>query len=218
MTWESVVSTLLNLHWPNMPRLVAQWEWPALVVLLVALGLLVLWEDWRISLLAWSAVGVSVTVLLVRVLPVPWALSRMLAAGLDGSLLWFGARRWPRARLRPGAGLWLRLPVMAVALLAGWQAQPYLHAAWPDAPRADAALALGAAGILLMVLKGDVLHGTVGLLLWLNAAVLALAAYPIPTDWFLAITLLDVVLAAAGSFGVASAGEAAAQFLRERNP
>lgn len=210
MDWKTLVQTFIDMRWPEVPGLVAGWEWAALSLLLVAVALLVLWEDWRVALLAWSAVGVAVAALLSRILPVPWALSRMLAAGMDGALLWLGARRWPRpARVLPGGDLWIRLPVLAVAFLVGWQGLPYVRALWPDVSRAHAALVLLLGGLILLALGGDTLHAALGMLLWLNAAALLLAELPIPTDWFLLLTLLDVVIAAGAAVSLASEGAAA---------
>ncbi len=211
MDWQTLVQTLTDMRWPEVPTLVAGWEWAALSLLLAAVVVLVLWDDWRVALLAWVAVGVAVTALLTRILPVPWALSRMLAAGLDGALLWLGARRWPRpARVLPGGDLWVRLPALAVASLAGWQVLPYVHAFRPDVPRADAALVVLLGGLLLLALGGDTLHAALGMLLWVNAAALFLAALPIPSDWFLLLTLLDVLVAAGAAVSLASEGAAAA--------
>ena len=218
MDWQTLLRTLTHVHWPVIPALLAGWGWAARAGLLIALALLVLWEDWRLTLLAWVATGVAVAALLVGLVPVPWALSRMLAAALDGALFWLAARRWPRpARLGPGGGVWLRLAALAVAVPVGWQARVYAHALWPDPLRADAGLALALAGMLLLALGGDTLHATLGLLLWLNATALFLASLPIPTDWFLLLTLLDITLSAAAAVGLASEG-VAVRARRERAP
>lgn len=215
MDWQTLWQTLIDVRWPAVPTLTTGWEQGAVVVLVVALALLALWEDWRLSLLAWAAVGVSMALLLVRIVPVPWALSRMLAAGLDGTLLWLGARRWPRPdTFRPGGGIWVRLPAVVVAAVAIWQARAYAPALWPDAARATVALALLAGGLLTIALNGDTLHATLGLLLWVNAAALLLSTLPIPTDWFPLLTLLDITLSAAGSVSLASEG-AGARWARE---
>ena len=207
MDWQTLIQTLANARWLQMPTLVAGWEKAALVSLIGGVVLLVLWEDWRLSLLAWVTVGGSVTLLLMKVVPVPWALSRLLAAGLDGTLLWLGARRWPRATtLRPGGGLWVRLPALAVAAVAIWQARAYVPTFWPDPTRALLALTLAVGGLLLVSLNGDTLHAVLGLLLWLNATALLLSTLPISTDWFLLLTVLDVALSSAGSIALASEG------------
>ncbi len=206
MNGEVLWDVLVNTRWPEIPRLTAGWEWTALWGLIAAVVVLILWEDWRIALLAWVAVGTSVSVLLVRLLPVPWALSRLLIAGLEGTLFWLGARRWPRGPLRPSPGLWVRLSVLTFAGLASWQLLPYVRTLWPDPGRGAAVLVLFVAGFLLMALHGDGLHGTLGLLLWVNALILTLAQLPIPTQWFVLSSLLDLLIATVGSVGLSSEG------------
>ncbi len=206
MNGNDLWHVLMNTRWPDIPRLTAGWEWAALGVLIAAVGVLVLWEDWRVALLGWVAVGAGMSLLLVRLVPVPWALSRLLVVGLEGTLFWLGARRWPRSPLRLGGGLWVRLPILAVAGIAVWQLQPYVRIMWPDSGRGNAALVLTIGGILLMALHGDGLRGILGLLLWLNATMLTLAQLPVPTDWFVLLSLLDLLIATVGSIGLSSEG------------
>ncbi|MDH7485621.1 MAG: hypothetical protein QHJ81_05015 [Anaerolineae bacterium] len=85
----------------QMPLLTGPW-----VVAGVGLcaALMVVLADWRLSLLAFAAQSVLLTMLSTRLLPLPWAALRMLVGGLV-AVLWFLSARWVRwGRLRQGEG------------------------------------------------------------------------------------------------------------------
>ena len=175
-------------------------------VLLGLVAFLVLLDDWRFLLGGWVAVTAIVAVLLLPLLPPAWALSRALAGGLDGVVLWLGARRRPRSPLRPGLAWSVRLPVILLAFLAGWQVQPYVRLLEVSPLYANVGLALVAAGLGLLALGGDSVRSTLGLLLWVNAAFFPLAWWRVPTVWVLPLTVLDILLAALGGVITASEG------------
>ncbi len=204
--WTEAYQTLMMLHGSRLSHWLAPWEPTLLLVLLLALAYLILVEDWRLALLAWAIVGLMVGGLLVALLPVPWALSRTVAAGLDGALLWIGARRWPHPRRGRYQGCWLRGSATLVLALAAFQLRAYVHQFWLEPVQADAVLALLLAALLLLALHGTPFHGTLGLLLLLHAGTIVLAPLLMPRTWLYLLTLLDLALATAGSMAVASEG------------
>ncbi len=205
--WEQIYTMLLEMRAPQVVTAVAPWEQRVLLVLALSLTFLIVVEDWRLNLLAWAGVGVTSALLLVTVLPVSWAVSRAVAAGMDGSLLWLGARRWSvRRPLRPGSGLWVRIPVLAVALLVAWQVHTYVHLLTPDALRGDAMLLLFGGGVLLLALGGEGIRGPLGLLLLIYSGIFLLTLLRVPTMWFWALTVLDIAVGTVGGMTTASGG------------
>ncbi len=173
--------------------------------LLLLVGLMVLVEDWRALVVMAAGVGVTVAILLVPLLPRPWALSRMVAAGVGGTLLWLGARRRPHRPLRVESGVWVRLPVLVFVGLALWQAQPYFLQVWPNPIYINGVAGLVLGGVGLIALGGDVIRSTLAAQMWVHAAFFLLAWWQVPTSWVPFLTVLDVGLAATG--GMIAAGE-----------
>lgn len=174
--------------------------------LLVLVGMMVLWEDWRVLLVLWTGVTVAVAFLLMPLLPLPWALSRLVAAGVGGTLLWLGARRRPRLPFRLNSGLWVRLPVVGMAGLALWQLQPYLLQIWPNPVYITSVAGLLLGGMALIALGGEVVRSTLGAQLWVHAAFFLLAWWKVSTSWVPWLTVVDLALAATGGMIAASEG------------
>lgn len=196
---------------------VRQWEQTVLVGLVLAAVALVLVEDWRAALLAWAGASVAVALLLLALLPVPWALSRAVAAGLDGSILWLGARRWPVRRWPwPGPGLLVRATLVVVSALVLRQGWPYVQVPQLDWTRNLALVVLVMTGLLTQALDGGTIKTALGLLLWINAAILLLGALRLPPDWLYALTLLDAMVALAGGHVLIGEGLWAYHRLTER--
>jgi|GEM_PF-3295007 len=214
-TWETIYSELLHLHGQRLSHALQPWEPELLLLLVISLAYLLLVEDWRLALLAWVSTGIAVGGLLVALLPVPWALSRTIAVALEDALLWMGARRWPHIRRGCCLGLWPRAAIVAITAIAAWQLRPYAHRFWLEPVHADAVLALVAAALLLLTLHGTTFHGTLGLLLLIQAGILVLAPLFIPRAWLYIITPIDVAVAAVGSMALASEGVAVRKRLEE---
>ncbi len=143
--------------------------------------------------------------LLLIVWPLPWALSRTIAMALEGAIMWFGAHRWPKNvhRLAPYS-LTIRVPLLIIVALVIWQSYTYFSFISIPTPMLHAVLIFLGSGFVLLTTGGDILHGTLGLLSVFNAALFILAALPVPTDWFILFTILDLSVGLIGGMGVAS--------------
>ncbi len=199
----------------NIKSAIAQNHATLLAFMLVGTLFMILWDDWRLSLLGWADLGITNGFLLLTVWPTPWALSRTVAMALEGSILWFGARRWPHGiyQTRPYSPF-LRVPLLALYGLATWQLYPYLAPMPIPTSMLQATIILLGAGIVLLTTGGDLLHTTLGLLSLLNAMVFVLSSLPIPTDWVLPLTILDVSVGLIGGMGLASSGISAHAILK----
>ena len=129
-------------------------------------ALMVVWADWRLSLLAFAAQSVLLTMLSTRLLPVPWAALRMLVGGLV-AVLWFLSARWVRwGHLRRGEGAtsrggdgekgrpqlsWSPRLLVPLSLRLRWRGER-----WPllSTVTLQRLLAVGLAGLLFFRLQG----------------------------------------------------------------
>lgn len=203
--WQTFVAWFLEVPQRTSSVVTTPAQERALMVLGLCLALLVILEDWRFLLLLWAGVGFLITYLLLSLLPPAWALSRLVAVAIGGSLLWFGGRRRPRQPWRLGYGVAVRLPVVASVALVLWQVQPYLLAYWPHRAHANAAVFLAAAGLLLVAFGGGTIRTVLGWLLWVYAAFFFLAWWRVPTAWVWGLAVLEGGLWVIG--GVVSASE-----------
>ncbi len=216
--WTRLFSALSHISQGHVKGSWTAWSSYVVVGIALLLAVMVLWDDWRWGMICWLGVSTGVTVLLTDRLPLPWALSRLVAASVDGALLWLGARRWPRVPSGSRWGLLPRLALLSVGALITYQLREYTFLLWTDPIHADAVLVLLMGGMLLLLAGGNAFHGTLGILMFIHAGVLLLAPLPMPRDWIYPLTLLDVVTALVGSVALAGEGAWARAQLRERLP
>jgi hypothetical protein len=189
-------------------------------VLLAAAGMVMILvpRDWRLVLAGYALVCVMLTVLLVKVVPVEWALLQAFAGGMVAVMLYLSARqvsgrgagvfdremRWPQLSSLTG----FRVMTVALAAIAFFALRGRVDLPRVDTLYRDALLWLTMMGLLGLSLYDEPLHAGLSLLAMLAGSELLLFSLIQQSMWVGLLLGGQLVLGLAISYLVVSRGMA----------
>jgi hypothetical protein len=198
-------------------------------VLLAAAGavLIVVPRDWRLALIGYTLVCTMLTVLLVKLLPVEWALLQTLVGALVAVMLYLSARqlggtwalsfdremRWPQLASLTG----FRVMTVALAAVAFFALRQRVELPRVDTLYRDALLWLTMMGLLGLALHEEPLHAGLSLLALLAGSELLLFSLIQQRMWIGLLLGGQLLLGLAISYLVVSRGLAATSSGAERS-
>jgi hypothetical protein len=189
-------------------------------VLLAAAGMVMILvpRDWRLVLAGYALVCVMLTVLLVKLVPVEWALLQTFAGGMVAVMLYLSARqvsgegarafdremRWPQVSSFTG----FRVMTVALAAIAFFALRQRVDLPRVDTLYRDALLWLTMMGLLGLSLYDEPLHAGLSLLAMLAGSELLLFSLIQQSMWVGLLLGGQLVLGLAISYLVVSRGMA----------
>jgi hypothetical protein len=192
-------------------------------VLLAAFGmvLIVVPRDWRLALVGYVLVCVSMTVLLVKLVPVEWAILQTFAGALVAIMLYLSAReisgawttsfdremRWPQMSSLTG----FRVMAVALAAVAFFALRQRVELPRLDTLFRDALLWLTMLGLLGLALHEEPLHAGLALLAMLAGSELLLFALIQQRMWIGLLMGGQLLLGLAISYLVVARGLSASE-------
>lgn len=194
---------------------------PAVLLASAGMVLIVVPRDWRLVLAGYALVCVMLTVLLVKLLPIEWALLQAFAGGMVAIMLYLSARQLPGAATRgfdrelrwPQVSSLLGFRVMAVALaaVAFFALRQRVDLPRMDTLYRDALVWMTMMGLLGLSLYDEPLHAGLALLAMLAASELLIFSLIQQSMWVGLLMGGQLLLGLAISYLVLSRGMAAAE-------
>jgi hypothetical protein len=192
---------------------------PAVLLAAAGMILILIPRDWRLVLVGYALVCVMLTVLLVKVVPVEWALLQTFVGGMVAVMLYLSARqvsgkksrpfdremRWPQLSSMTG----FRVMTVALVAVAFFALRERADLPRVDTLYRDALLWLTMMGLLGLSLYDEPLHAGLSLLAMLAGSELLLFSLIQQRMWVGLLLGGQLLLALAISYLVLSQGMAA---------
>jgi hypothetical protein len=194
---------------------------PAVLLAAAGMVLIVVARDWRLVLAGYALVCVMLTILLVKLVPIEWALLQAFVGGMVAIMLYLSARqlsgtgarvfdrevRWPQVSSLTG----FRVMTVALAAVAFFALRQRVALPRMDTLYRDALLWLAMMGLLGLSLYDEPLHAGLALLAMLAGSELLIFSLIQQRMWVGLLLGGQLLLGLAISYMVVSRGMAAAE-------